>query len=37
MQNAHASDNAAGHTAERKYFLIWVGLWIVALLALLPR
>ena len=36
MQNAHASDSAAEHT-ERKYFLIWVGLWIVALLALLPR
>ncbi len=33
MKNAQAATNAG----ERKYFLIWIGLWIVALLALFPR
>ncbi len=33
MKNAQAS----GNIGERKYFLIWIGLWVVALLALLPR
>lgn len=37
MKNAHATSNAAGTIPERKYFLIWIGLWIAALLALLPR
>jgi hypothetical protein len=27
----------ARKTEEPKYFLIWIGLWIAALLALLPR
>jgi hypothetical protein len=26
-----------GNSEKPKYFLIWIGLWIVALLALLPR
>jgi hypothetical protein len=25
------------NTQEPKYFLIWIGLWLAALLALLPR
>jgi hypothetical protein len=37
MKNGHAGQNAVGNVAEHKYFLIWIGLWIVALLALLPR
>lgn len=37
MKNARASDNVTGQIAEGKYFLIWIGLWIVALLSLLPR
>jgi hypothetical protein len=37
MKNAHATDTVTTQIAEEKYFLIWIGLWIVALLALLPR
>jgi hypothetical protein len=37
MKNARAADIAAERIAEGKYFLIWIGLWVVALLALLPR
>jgi hypothetical protein len=33
MKNARATDDVT----EGKYFLIWIGLWIVALLGLLPR
>lgn len=37
MKNPHTAENLAEPIAEGKYFLIWIGLWIVALLALLPR
>jgi hypothetical protein len=37
MKNAHATENVTERIAEGKYFLIWIGLWIVALLGLLPR
>jgi hypothetical protein len=37
MKNASATKNPVTRDVEKKYFLIWVGLWVVALLALLPR
>lgn len=37
MKDAGATHTATKNTEERKYFLIWIGLWIAALLALLPR
>ena len=38
MRNGRATENVtAEQIGEGKYFLIWIGLWIVALLALLPR
>jgi hypothetical protein len=37
MKNASATKNNVTTDVEKKYFLIWVGLWVVALLALLPR
>jgi hypothetical protein len=37
MNNARITENVTGQITEQKYFLIWIGLWVVALLALLPR
>jgi hypothetical protein len=37
MKSACVTQKAAGNIAERAWFLIWVGLWIVALMALFPR
>lgn len=37
MKNVRTEGNDVGNVAEWKYFLIWTGLWIVALLVLLPR
>jgi hypothetical protein len=37
MKNAQTTENVTGQTTEGRYFLIWIGLWIAALLTLLPR
>jgi hypothetical protein len=37
MKSVHRASESTCDLGQEKHFFIWIGLWILALLALLPR